>query len=206
MSTLYPVGEGTFLLKNRDLPDTLRAQDGARKTRTPAPPEIAKPTALVVDDELLIREFCSDILGQAGFQVRTAADAQEALEVAQADPPAVILLDVMLPGMSGVEALTHFGRVAPLTPVIMITAYASLQSAIGSVKHGAYDYIPKPLEPEAIAAGRPVPDDRLIDLLWGGEAGERVRNTLQVHVSELRRASDQSLVMELERATIPVRG
>ena len=118
----------------------------------PAPPEIAKPTVLVVDDERLIREFCTDILGQAGFQVRTAADAQEALGAAQADPPAVILLDVMLPGMSGVEALVHFGRVAPLTPVIMITAYASLQSAIGSVKHGAYDYIPKPLEPEAIAA------------------------------------------------------
>jgi len=88
--------------------------------------ELRKPAVLVVDDERFMRELCADILSEAGFQVVVAGDAQAALGLGQADPPAVILLDMMLPGMGGIEALTHFARVFPSVPVIVITAHASL--------------------------------------------------------------------------------
>lgn len=119
---------------------------------TMASPESSKPTVLVVDDERLVREHCTDTLAQAGFRVLTAADAQAALRVTETNRPAVILLEVVLPGMGGIEALSHFARLAPHTPVIMITAHASLQNAIESLKHGAYDYIPKPLQHEVLVA------------------------------------------------------
>lgn len=168
-----------------------------------ASPEIPKPTVLVVDDERLMWEMCTDILAQAGFQVLTAPDAQTALNLAQADPPAVILLDVMLPGMSGIEALSHFASVAPFAPVIMITAYASLQSAIESVKHGAYDFIPKPFEPDALipAVNRAEERHRLL------VENSRLVHTLQEKVAELSRlhqvASDMAndLRQQMEERT-----
>jgi PAS domain S-box-containing protein len=123
-----------------------------RQVMATAPPGKRESTVLVVDDERFVREICADILSRGGFHVRMASDAHAGLELAQAEPPAVILLDVMLPGMSGIEALSHFARVAPSTPVIMITGFASLQTAIDSMKYGAYDYIPKPLEPETLIA------------------------------------------------------
>ncbi len=115
-------------------------------------PGIPQRTVLVVDDERFMRELCADILAPAGFDIRQAADARDGLALAESDPPSVILLDVMLPGMSDIDALAHFARVAPLTPVIIITAHTSLQNAIASLKYGAYDYIPKPFDPDALVA------------------------------------------------------
>jgi PAS domain S-box-containing protein len=148
-----------------------------------ASPEVPKPKVLVVDDERLIREHCADTLAQAGFQVRMAADAQTALEVTQADPPAVILLDVVLPGMGGIEALSHFAKLAPHAPVIMITAYASLQNAVESLKHGAYDYIPKPLQPDALVAAVKRAEERHRLLAENNQ----LVHTLQEKVAELSR-------------------
>ena len=148
-----------------------------------ASPEIPRPQVLVVDDERLIREHCADILAQAGFEVRMAADAQAALDVTQADPPAVILLDVVLPGMGGIEALSHFARLVPYAPVIMITAYASLQSAVESLKHGAYDYIPKPLEADVLVAAVKRAEERHRLLV----ENSHLVHTLQEKIAELSR-------------------
>ena len=146
-------------------------------------PDGRMATVLVVDDERLIREICADILTRAGFHVRIAPDAQVALDLVRTEPPAVILLDVILPGMSGIEALSHFVRVAPSTPVIMITGNASLHSAIDSVKYGAYDYIPKPLEPETlIAAVRRAQDHHRLLV-----ENTQLVQTLQEKVAELSR-------------------
>lgn len=150
---------------------------------TTASPETPKPTILVVDDERLMRELCTDILSQAGFHVQAAPDAHAALDLAQANPPAVILLDVMLPGMSGIEALSHFASVAPATPVVMITAFASVQSAIGAVKHGAYDYIPKPLDPDTLVPAVRRAEERHRLLI----ENSRLVQSLQEKVAELSR-------------------
>lgn len=150
---------------------------------TAASPETPKTHVLVVDDERLIREHCVDTLAQAGFDVRMAANAQAALEMVEADAPAVVLLDVVLPGMSGIEALSQLARLAPSTPVIMITAHASLDTAIEALKHGAFDYIPKPLEPAALvqAVKRAEARHRVV------VENSRVVHTLQEKVAELSR-------------------
>ncbi len=168
--------------------------------------ELRKPAVLVVDDERFMRELCADILSEAGFQVVVAGDAQAALGLGQADPPAVILLDMMLPGMGGIEALTHFARVFPSVPVIVITAHASLQTAIDAVKHGAYDYIPKPLESNALvtAVKRAADRHRLLT------ENDRLVQTLQNKVAELSRlhllanelAKDLQQRMELRTAEL----
>lgn len=174
---------GTFVLKNQVSPDSVTENSAFMGIKAMAHPGTPKRTVLVVDDERFMRELCGDILCQAGFNVLQAADAPEGIALAESDPPSVILLDVMLPGMSGIDALEHFCRVAPFAPVIIITAYASLQSAIGSLKHGAYDYIPKPFEPDA-----------LVEAITRAEARHRllVENaqlveTLQERVSDLTR-------------------
>ncbi|MFQ5802472.1 MAG: ATP-binding protein [Candidatus Methylomirabilales bacterium] len=146
-------------------------------------PETPRRTVLVVDDEHFMREICGDILSQADFHVLTASDAPEGLALAESDPPSVILLDVMLPGMSGIDALTHFSRVAPFAPVVIITAHASLQTAIGSLQHGAYDYIPKPFEPNALVAAIKRAEERHRLLVENA----MLVQTLQQKVAELTR-------------------
>ncbi|MFQ5532852.1 MAG: response regulator, partial [Candidatus Methylomirabilales bacterium] len=150
---------------------------------TTVSPGKQKRTALVVDDDHFMRELCTDILSQAGFDVLAVGDAQAGVGLAQADPPAVILLDVILPEMSGIDALTRFTQVAPQTPVIIITAHASLQNAIESVKHGAYDYIHKPLDPDALVAAVKRAEERHRLLA----ENNRLVHTLQKKVEELSR-------------------
>ncbi|MBI3079792.1 MAG: response regulator, partial [candidate division NC10 bacterium] len=116
--------------------------------RTPAAAVGHGEPVLVVDDERLMRDLCAEVLTGAGFTVRTAKDAPEGLARLAEEPAAVLLLDVMLPNMSGLEALRVVGERFPLMPVVMITAYTSQQSAIEALKAGAYDYLPKPFQGE----------------------------------------------------------
>ena len=101
---------------------------------------------LVIDDERLVRDLCSETLSSAGFRVLTAKDAQEGLRLVKGEPIGVILLDGMMPQMSGIEALRLLGEVAPEAPVIMITAYSTQSRVIDSLRSGAYDFLPKPFE------------------------------------------------------------
>ncbi|MFQ5657218.1 MAG: ATP-binding protein [Candidatus Methylomirabilales bacterium] len=160
---------------------------------TTASPAVQKRTALVVDDDRFMRELCADILSQAGFHVQAVADAKAGVDLAQADPPTVILLDVILPTMSGTDALTCFAQVTPHTPVIIITAHASLQTAIDAVKHGAYDYIHKPFDPDALVAAAKRAEERHRLL----EENYRLVHTLQEKVEELSRL--HQLANELAR-------
>jgi hypothetical protein len=101
-----------------------------------------------------------DVDRDVSIQVETAATAEEALERIEADPPDILLLDYKLPGMSGLDLLE---RVAPLSEdmlTVMMTAYASLETAVAATKSGAYDFLAKPFTPEELtgtvrkAAGR----------------------------------------------------
>ncbi|MBI3988054.1 MAG: response regulator [candidate division NC10 bacterium] len=103
---------------------------------------------LVIDDERLIRELCRDILTSAGFPVLSAKDALEGLQLVQEKPIGAILLDIMMPKMSGLDALKRFGEVAPEVPVVMVTADSTQKSLINSLRFGAYDFIPKPFDPQ----------------------------------------------------------
>jgi len=108
---------------------------------------------LVIDDEKLTRQLCSDILSREGFSVLTAENASEGFRRVQESPVDVILLDIMMPGLSGLEALRILSSMSPEIPVIVVTAHSSSQVAIEALKYGAYDFITKPFPNEELING-----------------------------------------------------
>lgn len=105
---------------------------------------------LIVDDEGNIRRMLRALLESEGYAVREAGTAEEGLIEAAQAPPETILLDLMLPGMSGLEALTLFSERVPGVPVVMMSGQATLSDAVEATRRGAFHFIEKPLTPEAI--------------------------------------------------------
>ncbi len=105
---------------------------------------------LVVDDEQGMREFLSILLEREGFVVECAQDGEEALQVVQKSPFDLIISDLKMPALDGVRLLEGLQKFRPGVPVILITAYASADSAIQAMKLGAYDYLTKPFRVEDI--------------------------------------------------------
>lgn len=109
-------------------------------------------TILVVDDEPAQRELLGGFLESLGFRVREAESAEAMLEAVRQAPPDLILLDVRLPGISGLDALPEIRKLAEGLPVILITAHADLRQAVSAVKTGADDYLVKPLDLDELEA------------------------------------------------------
>lgn len=105
---------------------------------------------LVVDDELILRESLKDWLEFEGFKVETAASGKEALERLDATPFSMMLLDIKMPDMDGTEVLSRAKELFPELPVVMMTAYATVETAVGTMQTGALDYVVKPFDPEKI--------------------------------------------------------
>ena len=111
---------------------------------------IGNISVLVVDDELDIREGSQRILQRLGFDVVTADRGDTALEVFLRENPAVVLLDLKMPGMDGMEVLRRIRQENDTAIVIVITGYATVETAIEALKQGAYDFVPKPFEPDQL--------------------------------------------------------
>jgi len=107
---------------------------------------------LVIDDEQIMREGCTRILSKDGWAVICAENGTKGLEEikAQSKKIDVILLDLMMPGMSGMEVLDHVRTIDPNLLVIVITGYATVESAVEAMKKGAYDFVPKPFTPDQL--------------------------------------------------------
>lgn len=107
---------------------------------------------LVIDDEQIMRDGSSRILSKDGWGVITAENGQLGLDVikSRSEDIDVILLDLMMPGMSGMEVLDHIRAINPNLLVIVITGYATVESAVEAMKKGAYDFIPKPFTPDQL--------------------------------------------------------
>lgn len=101
---------------------------------------------LIVDDDLEIRENLAEILQGANYNIGTASTAQDGINKVKNGHYDIILLDFMMPGMNGIEALSEFKRVSPKSKVIMITAFATIDNAVEAIKRGASDYISKPFK------------------------------------------------------------
>jgi DNA-binding NtrC family response regulator len=99
----------------------------------------------VVDDELLIRETLVEYLSQEGFTVVACASGEEALEQAEERRFDIVLCDVHLPGLDGLELLDRLQRISPETFVLLITAYATVENAVEAFQRGAHDYLMKPI-------------------------------------------------------------
>jgi DNA-binding NtrC family response regulator len=107
-------------------------------------------TILVIDDEEIMREILEALLTREGYTVRLAATATEGLEAARATPFDAAVLDVMLPDMDGIAVLEELKRLDEDLPVLMITAFASVENAIVAMKRGAFDYITKPFKNDEV--------------------------------------------------------
>ena len=167
---------------------------------------------LVIDDEEIMREILETLLTREGYQVRLAANAIEGLELARSMPFDAAIVDVMLPGMDGVTALDEIKKIDDDLPVLMITAFASVENAIAAMKRGAYDYISKPFKNEevlnvlrnALAQRRLVAENRAL------------RQNLQAHAnrfgdiigksSRMRQVFDLIIQAAPSRTTILING
>jgi PAS domain S-box-containing protein len=105
---------------------------------------------LVVDDELDIRDACERILTRTGFQVLKASRGEEGLALLAKEEVDIMLLDLKMPGMDGLDVLKRIRDLGKMIQVIVITGYATVETAIEAMKQGAYDFIPKPFEPDQL--------------------------------------------------------
>jgi DNA-binding response OmpR family regulator len=112
---------------------------------------MSEPTILVVDDEPSIREVVSIYLGRAGYRVLVAEDGQTALEILEQEPPDLVVLDLMLPKVDGLEITRHL-RTEGGIPIIMLTAHREETDRILGLEMGADDYVVKPFSPRELVS------------------------------------------------------
>ena len=109
-----------------------------------------KPRILVVDDEWAMQEALRDWLKEDGYEVGLASSGEEAMVQAKQKNWEVILLDLKMPGMDGLEALKRLKEVNPEAEILMMTAYATVDTAVQAMKEGAFDYLVKPFDPDEV--------------------------------------------------------
>ncbi len=109
-----------------------------------------KPIILVIDDEEAMRDSCSLILTKDGFQAETAENGSLGLEKIKEIEPDLVLVDLKMPGISGMDVLEKTREIDPNIISVVITGYATVDSAVEAMKRGAYDFLPKPFTPEEL--------------------------------------------------------
>ncbi|MDP2052132.1 MAG: response regulator, partial [Acidobacteriota bacterium] len=107
-------------------------------------------SVLVIDDEEVMRDILGTLLEREGYSVRLASGGQEGLELAKSLPFDAVIVDVMMPGLDGMQVLNEIKKHDDDLPVLMVTAYASMESAIAAMKKGAFDYITKPFKNDEV--------------------------------------------------------
>jgi DNA-binding NtrC family response regulator len=106
--------------------------------------------ALIVDDEAGIRDLLVNLLEMIGFETRAAADGEEALQIYKKRPADIVISDMMMPKMGGLDLLFELKQIDPDVIFILITGYPSIETAIDAIKRGARDYITKPFNIDEI--------------------------------------------------------
>ncbi|MBW2179977.1 MAG: sigma-54-dependent Fis family transcriptional regulator, partial [Deltaproteobacteria bacterium] len=108
------------------------------------------PSILIVDDEPTIQQSLSGILSDEGFEISIASNGYEALQIIQKDSPDLVLLDIWMPGIDGIETLKEIKKENPNIQVIIITGHGTIETAVTATKLGAFDLIEKPLSIDKI--------------------------------------------------------
>ena len=101
---------------------------------------------LIVDDDESIRRMLAAVLARDGFQTSTAGSGEEGLAVFRAQSPDIVLMDIRMPGLSGIEAMSAMLELRPGATVILMTAYADLDTAVRAIKNGVFDFVIKPFD------------------------------------------------------------
>ena len=105
---------------------------------------------LIIDDDESIRDSCSKVLAGSGYTFKTAVNGEQGLKIFNKETFHVVLLDWKLPDMDGMDLLSKIKEENPETPVIIMTGYASVESAVEAIKRGAFDYLTKPFSPKEL--------------------------------------------------------
>ena len=111
-----------------------------------------KPTLLLVDDDEPFRRVLARAMERRGYAVSTAADVSEALAAAQQHPPEYAVVDLKMPGESGLVLIERLMELDPNTRIVMLTGYASIATAIEAIKLGATHYLAKPVDADEVVA------------------------------------------------------
>ena len=143
--------------------------------------EPERPAILVVDDELGFREALRRVLGNRGYAAETAANGEQALDLASRKPFGLALVDLKMPGIDGFEVIERLRTISPQTLCIVVSAFATVESAVQSTKKGAFDFVVKPF----------VPDDLMVVVRRAEERwrlaaeAERLRQERDAHLLEI---------------------
>jgi len=105
---------------------------------------------LIVDDESIVRESLSDWLGSVGYDVEVAESGENALQIIRQKKIKIMVADLVMPGMNGIELMKEAKKIIPTISTVIITAHATIQTAITAIREGAHDYIEKPFCPEKV--------------------------------------------------------
>ncbi|MEW5746087.1 MAG: response regulator [Nitrospirota bacterium] len=111
-----------------------------------------KGKILVVDDEEIVRISCNRLLTPEGYDVKTVKSATDAFALLKAEPFDLVLTDLKMPDIDGIEVLRRVKEEWPHIEVVMITGYQTITSAVQAIKLGAFDYLEKPFTPDSILA------------------------------------------------------
>jgi len=117
-----------------------------RGTREPAAPE----TVLVIDDDSTMRLSCRKILAKMGLRAETFEDGASGLDGVAKTKPAMVIVDLKMPGISGMEVISRVREIDPQVVIVVITGYATIDTAVEAVRSGAYDFLPKPFSPDEL--------------------------------------------------------
>jgi len=107
-------------------------------------------SVLVIDDEEVMREILEALLGREGYRVKLASSGEEGLDLARSTQFDAAIVDVMMPGIDGIAVLEELKKIDEDLPVVMVTAFASVETAISAMKRGAFDYITKPFKNDEV--------------------------------------------------------
>ncbi|HUS57155.1 MAG TPA: hybrid sensor histidine kinase/response regulator [Planctomycetota bacterium] len=108
---------------------------------------VERKLVLVIDDEEYMRDSCRQVLEKAGWQVAAVSDGITGLELFHKITPDIVFIDLKMPGMNGMEVLSRIVEQDPSVATVVVTGYATVDSAVEAMKHGAYDFLPKPFTP-----------------------------------------------------------
>ncbi len=155
--------------------------------RGAAQPPVPQPNVFVVDDDPSVRKALGRLLRSAGFQAETFESAQEFLRRPRPEEPACLVLDVRMPGMSGLEMQQQLNLRGAMLPVIFITGHGDIPMSVRAMKAGAVDFLPKPFE-----------DHQLLTAVQQAVAKDARARTARAEVSELRRRAESLTPREAE--------
>ncbi|HME90929.1 MAG TPA: response regulator [Myxococcaceae bacterium] len=107
---------------------------------------------LLVDDDQILRDRLARAFRERGFKVEVAGRVDEALRISSQEPPQMAVIDLRMPGASGLELVQSLRAIAPSVRIVVLTGYGSIATAVEAIRHGAASYLPKPADAEEILA------------------------------------------------------